>query len=305
MTADVETMAWTNELPWHGLGVKVEGQKTVDEWLHMAGLDWTVDLQKMQTVNGVEVPDHYALVRSTDSKVLTVTGNRWNPVQNSEAFKFFKSFAEAGGATMETAGSLKGGQIVWGLASLNDKFTVAGKTDVVKGYILLVSPHVLGRSIIAKVTSVRVVCSNTLAMATSGTGAIEKRFSHVGKFDPQVAADSLGLVREEFAAFGKLAEQLAKLNMSKREVLDVLGPIFNEQDPKVEEKVSPTLKSVLESYEKAPGAQVGTGWGVLSGVTYWADHVVGRNPDTRLDSAWLGFSASRKERTLKALAELV
>lgn len=305
MTADVETMAWNSLPPWHGLGVKVEDQKTVDEWLHMAGLNWEVSLQPLQTKSGVDVTDHYALVRSTDSKVLTVTGNRWSPVQNHEAFEFFRSFAEAGGATMETAGSLKGGQIVWGLASLNDKFTVAGKTDVVKGYILLVSPHVLGRSIIAKVTSVRVVCSNTLAIATSGTGAIEKRFSHVGKFDAQVAADSLGLVREEFAEFGALARQLVKLNMSEREVLDVLGPIFNEQDPKVEEKVSPTLKSVLESYEKAPGAQVGTGWGVLNGVTYWADHVAGRNPDTRLDSAWLGFSASRKERTLRALAELV
>ena len=38
----VETMAYAGELPWHGLGVKVKDDISVDDMLVEAGLDWRV-----------------------------------------------------------------------------------------------------------------------------------------------------------------------------------------------------------------------------------------------------------------------
>ena len=38
----VETMAYAGEVPWHGLGVKVEDGLGVDEMIKEAGLDWKV-----------------------------------------------------------------------------------------------------------------------------------------------------------------------------------------------------------------------------------------------------------------------
>ena len=38
----VETMAYAGELPWHGLGVKVDDGLGVDEMIKEAGLDWKV-----------------------------------------------------------------------------------------------------------------------------------------------------------------------------------------------------------------------------------------------------------------------
>ena len=42
MTANVETMMYAREVPWHGFGTKVEGLQTAEEALVAAGLDWEV-----------------------------------------------------------------------------------------------------------------------------------------------------------------------------------------------------------------------------------------------------------------------
>lgn len=312
MSHEVETMAWAHEVPWHGLGVNIDPKESLENWMHMSGLDWTVSKrQLLANVAGaqIEVPDHFALVRDTDNSVMDVVGRDWKPVNNKDAIEFFRSFTDSNGASMETMGSLRGGRIVWGLASLNDKFSVAGKTDKVKGYLLLMSPHLLGRSLLARVTGVRVVCANTLAMATAGTAAIERRFAHSKAFDPKVAAEAMGLIREEFVKFGTLSNQLAKLNLSNKEMLNILAPIFDGIKPddfNVDDyDPSPRVTKVMSCVNGAPGAQPGTGWGLLNGVTYWADHVAGRNPDSRLASAWTGSAADRKVKVMRQLEAMV
>ena len=72
-------------------------------------------------------------------------GDSYVPFQNSEVMDFFKKFTDAGQMTMETAGSLKEGKDVWGLAKLTDKFQLAGD-DEVKGYLLLNNSHQVGKA---------------------------------------------------------------------------------------------------------------------------------------------------------------
>ena len=42
MAHAVETMAYAGQVPWHGLGTKVEGDLTPQEFMKEAGLDWEV-----------------------------------------------------------------------------------------------------------------------------------------------------------------------------------------------------------------------------------------------------------------------
>lgn len=311
MAHEVETMAYANATPWHKLGVKVSGDLSPEEMCHKAGLDWTVALRPVYHELPhafAEIEGHYALVRSTDKAVMTVVGDRWNPTQNVDAFRFFDKFVKAGGAKMETAGSLKGGRLIWGLCDLGNSFTLRGN-DQVRGYLLLLSPHILGRSHIARVTPVRVVCANTLAMALSGSAAIELRFGHQQPFDPSVAADAMGLVRENFSEFSRNAKILQKLNLSDEDVMAILAPVYQpnvELEELVSEEVDPsrTIRSILDSYQNAPGAQPGNGWGLLNAVTHHADHKAGRDEDSRLASAWIGVEAGRKMKIFNSLLEL-
>lgn len=112
------SMAYAGDTPWHGLGVKVLPDLTPEQMLKAANLDWTVEKSPAYAlINGEpELIGRSALVRDRDHSILDIVTDDWNPVQNAEAFDFFHEFVMAGDMEMHTAGSLKGGQIVWALA---------------------------------------------------------------------------------------------------------------------------------------------------------------------------------------------
>ena len=66
MAANVESMFYTREKPWHGLGVEVKAAPTSADALRLSGLDWTVKQEAIFTDNGKEIAGYKANVRSTD-----------------------------------------------------------------------------------------------------------------------------------------------------------------------------------------------------------------------------------------------
>ena len=333
MSHQVETMAWTNEVPWHGLGVNSKA-KTVEGWCADAGLEWTVAKQPMfwgserfcaeVVKNGSAkttipksrlVADHYALVRSKDEAVLDVVGPDYTPRQNAQVIGFFKEFVEAGKATIETAGSLRGGRVVWVLANLKSSFTLKGR-DQVKGYLLAVSYHQQGKANLYKTTAVRVVCANTLAMSLSEGGGFKDY--HSTKFDAaqiERAKEALGIARDQLDAFRKSAETLQKLKLKTPDVVRVVADVFDpsgDRDPAIsgewdlyieefDKRASRPVKDIMKAYTDAPGATPGDGWGALNAVTYYCDHMASRTADKRLTNAWLGKTARQKEVVFSTL----
>ncbi len=39
----IDTMAYTGQTPWHGLGNILPPQQSLDIWLKAAGMDWTIE----------------------------------------------------------------------------------------------------------------------------------------------------------------------------------------------------------------------------------------------------------------------
>ena len=39
----IDTMAYTGQTPWHGLGNVLPPQQSLDIWLQAAGMDWTIE----------------------------------------------------------------------------------------------------------------------------------------------------------------------------------------------------------------------------------------------------------------------
>lgn len=321
MSHQVETMAFAHQTPWHGLGVNVAETVTVEEMQVAAGLNWNVELAPLTAHVGdkdVPVKDNFALVRSTDHAVFDVVGSRWNVPQPADILGFFKGFVEAGGATLETAGSLKGGKVIWALADLKSNFTLKGTKDKIKNYLLLASPYQQGKATIARVTPTRVVCANTMAMAMSGTASLEKRWTHSTEFDPEAAAESLELVRDNAFELNKNFNLLKSLRMTDKEVMSILAPVYQPNGAgdvkeypeaaaklfELPELITPTLEKVLVSYKDAPGADIGTGWGVLNAASFYASHVARRDADGRLSSAWMGKEATRTNRVMDKLLEM-
>lgn len=103
MSANVESMFYIRETPWHGLGTKVLDAPASKDALVLAGLDWRV-LQEPIYTSAEEVIDGYkANVRDSDRRVLGVVIDRYKVIQNDEAFAFTDGLLGEG-VKYETAG---------------------------------------------------------------------------------------------------------------------------------------------------------------------------------------------------------
>lgn len=292
--------------PWHGLGTPVSDDMTPEEMMKAAGLDWQVE--KVDTFYRHKGDNfktgQQALIRTSDSKILTQVGPGWNPVQNSEAFDFFTDFVKAGDMIMDTAGSLKEGQIVWALADVRDGFTLFGG-DEVKGYLLFSNPHQYGKAIDIKFVMERVVCNNTLAVALNERGQPSVRVNHRSVFDANKVKEILGLSHNKVEKFKEAAEFLGSKQYDRAKLEKFFGKIFGEstQEDKV---LSRTAERAMEVVETQPGNEFkrGSWWQAYNAVTYMTDHELGRSQDTRLTSAWFGSNAKRKVEALDVAIEM-
>jgi phage/plasmid-like protein (TIGR03299 family) len=309
MAHNIETMAYTNERPWHGLGTQVDNKQTVEQMMKASKTNWQVERRPIFDARGNEIEGFASLTRDSDNSVLDIVGSRYIPTQNVEAFSMFRKFVEAGDAHIETMGSLQSGKYVWALANLNKDFKVTSK-DVLKNYLLAAVPHQQGKSVIYKFTNVRVVCNNTFSAALAGRADI--RLGHRMKTDEvriEKAKEALGIVREQAEEFGIAAQQLRKKSMRFEDTVRVLAEIYQDNIPVTEliadfdERANRTMKVLMDVNTNAPGAEPDNAYGVLNAVTYYADHLASRTADKRLLNAWLGKAARQKEAVMKVLID--
>lgn len=305
-------MAYAGDVPWHGLGTKVSPDLTPSQMMEAAGLDWEVKkYNSFVEVKGKRIrTGQQSLVRVNDGKVLTNVGPDWNPVQNSEAFEFFHEFVLAGDMEMHTAGSLKGGQMVWALAKVKESFDLFGG-DEIESFLLFSNPHMYGKSIDIRFTPIRVVCNNTLTMSLTTQSNVQYKQGHRSVFDAEKVKEAMGLAHEKFAQYKDMAEFLG----SKRVTADSLIQYFNEVFPKTSgakdtvekvEDLSRNAQLAHDVMDKQPGAEYAEGsfWQAFNAVTYVTDHLQGRNEDNRLYSQWFGGNQGRKVKAINTAMKM-
>ena len=299
------SMAWAGETPWHGLGTEVPNDLTPAQMLKAAGLDWKVTpVPAFAEINGKQVDiGHSALVRDVDNKILDVITNDWVPNQNEKAFEFFNDFVAAGEMEMHTAGSLKGGQLVWALAKVKDAFELFNG-DSVESYLLFTNPHKYGWSIDVRFTPIRVVCNNTLSLSLGTKSEKMVKVSHRNEFDGDAVKETLGVAKEKLAKYKEMAAYLGSKRYSDESIVDYFTRVFPVSGSKKE--ISKNASIALEIMDQQPGAEFAEGswWQAFNAVTFMTDHIIGRNADNRLTSAWYGANKNLKTKALETAVEM-
>lgn len=320
MPANVETMAYVGKTPWHGQGKPVPADVTAKEMIQAAGLDWAVVKRPARgtkpTVNsrGKEKFSRYELVRvprlgsKEEEVVLGLVSDRYQPLQNSEAFQFFDPIVNQKTATYETAGALGDGERIWVMAQMPGAIKVVLGDECLK-YLLLSNSHTGQGSVIVKFTAVRVVCQNTLTMAMQdGQSAFRVRHSaKMGERLDQVGeliATANQIYEEAAKRFQKLATTLVK---DKRMLEAYLACLFpKSESQKKNGNHPPKWDHVTELFETIPDLQLsgvkGSFWAVYNAVTRFEDYRVVKteNEGGRLNRVWFGAGADLK---IKALTE--
>lgn len=305
-------MAYTGQKPWHNLGTYVPHQMTAAEALEEAGLGWEVHKVPVYLQGGVEIPEWYATIRGDTKAVLGVVGERYEPLQNADAFRFMDELVGESLAMYDTVGSLWGGKKVWLLAKLPESVAVANR-DPIERYLLLANGHDGTQGLNVMWTPVRVVCNNTLTVALRDERGRRFRTSHTVNIKSRLeeAQQILGLAREYFQEFIQEAERLMNTPMALPKAANILGRLFEIDKTRAGQLVkdggakAPSEKAALEVLrlsKEGLGNQeyAGTAWGLYNGVTEWLDyHRAVRRADAderRLEKSWWGQSATMRQQ---------
>jgi len=310
------SFATRSEPAWHGLGTVFEGDLSTSEMLKTANLhNWDVRLEKVNYPdNYTTVSDAYSVVRNNpadgEPHVLSVVGERYKVLQNEELFAFGDGIVD-GGATWETAGSIKDGRVVFGSLSVPREFVLdpQGIADTTKLYLLVHTSHDGSVSVQSAITPVRVVCQNTLNLAMRNVKQSFKiRHTQTVAGRLEQARHALGLTFDYANEFEKEAQSLFATAFTNAQFDKLVASIYPKPDTdnkmsntKYDEKIS-LIQGLYRSAPTQDGIR-GTKWGALNALTEQIDYFrTSRTGDNKsLMAAASGFDISTNAQKNKIL----
>ena len=325
----VASFASFREPAWHGLGTVFMEEKNTAEMLAAANLNnWNVRLVDVEIPNTLTSDKSYQYVVRTNptnnnqTDVLGVVGERYVPLQNEDLFAFGDNILDGGGR-WETAGSIKGGRVVFGSLALERETVLdpSGVSDKVKTYLLINTSHDGSIAIQASITPVRVVCANTLNLALGskrGKNAIKQSFKirHTQSANGrvQIARETLGLANKYMDAFDLMAKTMIEKEITAQQFNDIVLAVYPK--PEGEKKIALTkwqnkIDLINDIYTgEFNGMIANTAWGAMNALTErldWHRSARGGSNESVLAAA-SGFDASitaEKNRILQTVQNVL
>ena len=257
MAALIESLFYVRETPWHGQGVKVEDAPTSEDAIRLAGLDWSVNQEKIYLNDGTEIKGNYANVRSSDGKPLGIVGERYKIVQNTDAFAFTDALLGEG-VKYETAGSLKDGKVIWLLARMPESVDILG--DKIDPYMVFTNTHDGSGAVRVCMTPIRVVCNNTLNAAMRGAKRVWSA-RHTGSITNKLddAMETLQFANQYIEATKQTFEELHKVKLNEFSLfrtVDTLIPITENMTERQKTNQKIIREDILMRYKNAPDLKV-------------------------------------------------
>ena len=309
MPALVENMTYFGEVPWHGLGTPLEESDLYD-WpkaCEKAGLAWDVELVPLVTADNQTKVEQRAVRRTSDDRILGTVGPRFTALQNRDAFAWFQPFLEAKEASLNTAGSLCDGSRVWVLAKLNRDPIVVAQGDEIEKFILLSHGHDGSLAVRVGFCPIRVVCSNTLALAHGSQASKLIRCKHTKELHQNLeniravmdAADA------EFTATAEQYRLLAHKSINQADLKKYVEQVLKVKDgDEASTRTQNMIQEIIGLCESGRGNTLpsvsGTYWTAYNGVSEWLSYQRGHTQDSRLNSLWYGDSANVNKQALQA-----
>ena len=302
--------ALRGEPAWHGLANVLFDKDThvnTQTMLDSAKLsNWDIQLEEIAyPVDYRSDKTNYFVTRTNPfdngKDVLAIVGSKYKVVQNEQLFDFGDNLLD-GGASWESAGSIKGGRVVFGSLVIPKEITLdaQGANDKTITYLLVHTSHDGSVSVQASITPVRVVCQNTLNIALKGVKQSFK-LRHTQSIDGKIAMarEALGMSFTYMDTFEQEAKALFETAVTEKQFIDIVKNIYPKpsKDATKAQLTKWDNKMVLLSdlYNNSPtNANIkGTAWGVFNALTERIDYFKQErknNLENRLASA-SGFDA--------------
>jgi phage/plasmid-like protein (TIGR03299 family) len=317
------------EPAWHGLGTVFTEEKNTTEMLQAANLNgWNVRLQDMEIPSTLTSDKSYQYVlrtnptNNTQTDVLGIVGERYVPLQNEDLFSFGDNILDGGGR-WETAGSIKGGRVVFGSLALERETILdpSGVADKVKTYLLINTSHDGSIAIQASITPVRVVCANTLNLALNQKKkkngvkqSFKIRHTQTAEGKILIARQTLGMANAYMDEFDIMAKAMIEKEVSAKQFNDIILSAYAKPDKDTKgavKKWENKVDIINDIYTgEFNGMIAGNAWGAFNALTErldWYRSARGGSNESILASA-SGFDPAinaEKNRLLKVVQNVM
>lgn len=279
----------SRKTPWDVMGGDLQrGHKNVNDGLAATGLDYEVT---MQPAYG-QAPDGTVLAASNlrsvvrpmpdgSHKVLAVTGTRFTPIQNADAFAPAQYLVDEFGATITGLCDFRGGGASLLVLAMPKGVTLTmpnGGTEVLDLNLLTKNAHDGSSALTFALTVLRPACTNALPGALREAKRTWK-ISHTPNAQQRVDVARHAIIASmNYAdAFQAAAQAMMDQPMVDREFDKMVERLWKVEDDKRETKagqnrleVQEEVKALYRTSTTLEGVR-GTRWGGYNAVTEYLD----------------------------------
>jgi len=315
-------MMYAGDVPWHGLGQQITDPATFAEGMAATGMDYRVVSESVYDQNGIEIEGHQIIRREDTGEIFRILSERYEIVQNVEAWGFMDNVLGSGQAVYHTAGALRGGRIMWVLAKRPGVAEIVPGDELEK-YLLLTTSHDGSKALSLHTTPIRVVCGNTMRAALS-TGRNAISIKHTSDIHNRIEKAEQALLsgdayfRDMVNASKELAQSPMKESSFNLFIEELLNPTHKPAPvstaPTYMDGVADRLRELFYTGRGQDNPKVrGTAWAAYNAVTEYVDyysHVqkIGTEPqsglvaqDRRLERSWYGRGQDTRNEAFNLL----
>lgn len=339
-------------MPW-AIGKDVSDCTTSAEVMKKAGLDFIIDkcdliarmpfgINRNNIVNELagefsrdghiyrELPNAYCTYRADNSQPLGLVKDKYQVVQNIDAFKFFDDAIGKDMAVWDKAGILNGGRMIYLSAKLPVETRVGN--DKIDNYLVFSNSHDGTSSVNIMFTPIRCICTNMLNSARkSADSFIRLRHTESVKKQLQGGAYILNQALKHAQTAQEFYQSLTKIKMNDNQVMEYLANLQLTEKEKLAllefDSVNGYKKLMLKDYLALERAGIssrkanqiastyiyylegigqreiaGTAWGAYNAVTGYYCNVANLEGEKRVQSLLYGGANSAM---LKAMNQVI
>lgn len=285
------------KMPWNagaGYTTALEGHVDAARMVAAAGLAWSVEKAPVFDRTGAAIPKTYALHRSDTGSVLGIAGEAYTPVQNITLLEIGEAFLQDGRVSWSTGGCIDGGARVFASYKMGDDWRIGD--DYHAAYMFLHAGHDGKTGITYKLTDVRAVCDNTVAMALASRETPMIQFvKHSRVVDDRLArvAAVMAISTEQQRRMAEFLTRALDTEINTTVLDNTIEAIFGEapEDDKALDRYNTKIRKFTNKFWLPEFDRTGaTAYTLFNTITGYADHGL----------TYYGSEAVRDERRFAA-----
>jgi len=296
----------TLPLPWAKFGVAIpKGERNI---VKKAGLAWTITRNPVQARvldKIVPIPHTFALIREPGCQFLDTCGKHYEPMQNVDLIRFWRTFASCSKLELDYVGAVQEDSWIWALSKTKYGFSLgSGHQDYLEAYLMMAHPHFYGETMRPSILLLRPVNMTMFTMRIPLGG---KKFYMVNdsewgeravKMARDVVEQAKKMIHEVEIKAAKIATLRIDEETARRYFLSMLyTPAQVAQFKAIPDKVLRMMDFFTRGHGSMLPTCVNTWWGAFQAVCYFMDQA-GCNEDYRFFAATLGPRSEYKRRAL-------